>query len=169
MRNFKNFDDNKQHFYSDRFPDLEKLLNSEETDAYCYIAISVFDHWLNNEDATKLLSTVPEEEQKQRDLKFERFARKLIGNTEIINFTFKGRWPKSRLVFRSFTSEKAKENYMLSSPKNGNSDNFFRVVLAEFEALYFESWDDTNALYFRNERHADVIESWANECGLYRL
>ncbi|GAC13965.1 hypothetical protein GLIP_1324 [Aliiglaciecola lipolytica E3] len=52
---------------------------------------------------------------------------------------------------------------------NVDSRRFYKIVLPELEAVYFESWDDTNVFYLRNTEHAVQIEKWANECGLYCL
>ena len=169
MRRFQNFDKRKQHYFNEMFPDIEKVVAVEETDAYTYMAISVFDHWLGEEDSIKFLSDISKKEQENRDHKFYLFSKKLLENTEVINFTFKGRRVKSRPVFREFSSKEIKEQYLLKVPHNVCSNEFFQVALPQLEALYLESWDDTNVLYLRNTQHADVIESWANECGLYRL
>jgi hypothetical protein len=151
------------------FPELDKVVAVEDTDKYRFMAVSVFDHWLSEEESNQLLSDVSEEEQMLRDQKFDLFSNKIIQSTEVINFTFKGRWTKSRPVFRKFTSESSKKDYMKSASNFVGSQFFFKVALPEFEALYFENWDDTNIFYLRNENHASLIETWANECGLYRL
>ena len=169
MRRFQNFDRQQQALFTSMFPELDKVVAVEETDKYRFMAISVFDHWLSEEESNKLLSGVSEEDQMLRDQKFDLFSNNIIESTEVINFTFKGRWAKSRPVFRKFTSAGSKQNYMKSASNFVSSNFFFKVALPEFEALYFESWDDTNIFYLRDEKHADLIETWANECGLYRL
>ena len=141
----------------------------EETNEYTYMAISVFDRWLDEQDSIKYLSDVSDEEQKSRDSKFIKFAKKLIDNTEVLNFTFKGRWSSAKPQFRAFTSKTAKERYLMGAQHNVDSNHFYKVVLPELEAVYFESWDDTNVFYLRNPEHAEQIAKWANECGLYRL
>ena len=152
-----------------KFPDLDKFNSVEETDSYTYMAVSVFQRWLGEEDSVKYLSNVSKEEQQGRDSKFNKFAKKLIDNTEVLNFAFKGRWSSAVPQFRKFTSDTAKENYLMCAPHNVDSSQFYKVVLPELEAVYFESWDDTNVFYLRNTEHANQIETWANECGLYRL
>jgi len=169
MRRLQNFKKEQQILFINMFPELDKVVAIEETDKYRFMAISVFDHWLSEEESIQLLSGVSEEEQMLRDQKFDSFSKKIIESTEVINFTFKGRWAKSRPVFRKFTSEGSKQNYMKSASNFVSNNFFFKVALPEFDALYFESWDDTNIFYLRNEKHADLIETWANEYGLYRL
>jgi len=169
MRKFQVLDKKDQISLREKFPDLAKLCAVEETEAYTYMAVSVFDRWLGQEDSIKHLSDVSKEEQQKRDSKFNKFAKKLINNTEIMNFTFKGRWGSEMPQFRKFTSDTAKEKYLMCTSNNVSSSRFYQVVLPEFEAVYFESWDDTNVFYLRNPEHADLIEKWVTECGLYRL
>ena len=169
MRKFLALGKNEQLQYREKFPDLDKLVAVEETDAYTYMAVSVFDHWLGPDDSVKYLSNISAEEQHERDKKFIQFSKKIIENTDVINFTLKGRWSNSQPQIRKFTSNQAKESYLASTPHNVSSNHFFRVILPELEAVYFESWDDTNVFYLRNPEHAETIEKWANECGLYRL
>lgn len=169
MRKFLALDKKDQINLREKFPDLDKLYAVEETDAYTYMAVSVFDRWLGAEDSIKYLSDVSEEEQQSRDSKFVKFAKKLIENTEVLNFAFKGRWSSEKPQFRKFTSDIAKESYLMCTPHNVDSSHFYKVVLPELEAVYFESWDKKNVFYLRNPMHAEQIEKWANECGLYRL
>jgi len=169
MRKFLALDKQSQIELREKYPDLGKLYAVDDTDEYTYMAVSVFDRWLGAEDSIKYLSDVSEEEQLSRDLKFVKFAKKLIENTEVLNFTFKGRWSSAKPQFRKFTSDAAKEAYLMCAPHNVGSSHFYKVVLPELEAVYFESWDDTNVFYLRNPKHAEKIEKWANECGLYRL
>ena len=169
MRKFLALDKQSQIDLREKYPDLDKLYAVEDTDEYTYMAVSVFDRWLGAEDSIKYLSDVSEEEQQSRDVKFVKFAKKLIENTEVLNFTFKGRWSSAKPQFRKFTSNSAKEAYLMCAPHNVDSSHFYKVVLPELEAVYFESWDDTNVFYLRNPKHAEKIEKWANECGLYRL
>lgn len=169
MRKFLALDKQSQIDLREKYPDLDKLYAVEDTDEYTYMAVSVFDRWLGTEDSIKYLSDVSQEEQHSRDLKFVKFAKKLIENTEVLNFTFKGRWSSAKPQFRKFTSDAAKEAYLMCAPHNVDSSHFYKVVLPELEAVYFESWDDTNVFYLRNTKHAEKIEKWANECGLYRL
>jgi len=169
MRRFSVVNKNTQIKLRDKFPDLDTLVAVDDTSEYTYMAVSVFDRWLGHEDSLTLLSDVSPEEQQTRDSKFIKFAEKLVSNTEVLNFTFKGRWNKSVPSFRKFTSNKAKIDYLLSTPHNVDSAQFYKIVLPELDAVYFESWDDTNVFYLRNPEKAAQLEIWANECGLHCL
>ncbi|TGE76662.1 hypothetical protein C7Y70_19060 [Pseudoalteromonas sp. KS88] len=169
MRKFRVLDKQTQLILCAQFPHLDKLAAIEETDTYSYLAVSVFDHWLGEEGAVKYLSNVTADEQKLRDSKFIKFSQKLIENTEILNFTFRGKHSKAFPIFRKFTSNDAKEKYLACAPNNVDSSHFFKIVLPQLNAIYFESWDDTNVFYLRNTEHRNQLELWAKECGLHCL
>jgi len=169
MRKLQNLSKNEQSELSTLFPDMEKLISVEETESYTYIAISVFDHWLGKEDSTEHLSNVSPKQQQKRDDKFNAFSNKIIENTEVVNFTMRGRPSSAHPLFRRFLSELAKREYMTRSSNYISSKYFFKVALPELKAIYFESWDDTNVFYLRDEKNVALLETWANECGLYKL
>lgn len=169
MCSIQKFPRTEQNKLSQLFPDIEKVICAQDSDAYKFMAVSVYDRWLEEEDTLRPLAKVSPEEQRSRDEKFAVFSKKIIENTDVINLTMKGRCPKPQPVFRKFLSKTAKLQHMRNASSHVSRCDFFKVALPELEALYFESWDDTNIFYLRNEKSANIIESWANESGLYRL
>lgn len=166
MRKFKNLKNERQIELTRQFPDLLKLSCAEETFEYTYLAVSVFDHWLGREKSVKFLDNVPGDEQSRRNNILYSFSKKLAQNTEVINFKFRGRWNRSYPLFRGFTSIGALEKYLepaISHPKK----NFFRIILPELGAVFFESWDDTNVFYLRDSSKINLIREWAIECGMF--
>lgn len=168
-RRFRNLSMVDQIRLNTTFPDIENIMCGEETENYSYMAVSVFDHWLGEEDANLYLSDVSQEEQAERNAKFTLFSSKLISNTPLLNFVLKGRGRKTYPKFREFTSESAKYQYMASSPDYVGSNLFFKVAIPDFKALCFESWDDTNVFYLRDERARKQLAAWAEEYELYCL
>ena len=168
MRNFINLSIDKQAELTEQFPDLLKLVCVEETHKYSYLAVSVFDRWLGQEDSVKLLNDVPKSEQVRRNNLLYLFTMKLAQNTEVVNFKLKGKWKNSYPCFRGFTSAEAKAKYFEPAISYISKD-FFRVVLPELNAVYFESWDDTNVLYLRDPSKVQLINKWATECGVFCL
>ena len=168
MRNFINLSIDKQEELTEQFPDLLKLVCVEETPKYSYLAISVFDRWLGQEDSVKLLNDVSKDEQARRNDLMYSFSMKLAQKTEVVNFKLKGKWKHSYPCFRGFTSAEAKEKYFEPAVSHTNKD-FFRVVLPELNAVFFESWDDTNVMYLRDPSKAELINKWAAECRVFCL
>ncbi len=168
MRKFKNLSKQRQTQLSAQFPDLYKLASIEDTPHYHYLAVSVFDHWLSREESFSLLVNVPAEEQNQRNTALYSFSQKLAAETEIINFKFCGKWNSCRPAFRELTSTKAKNDY-LEPALSASRNDFFKIVLPELDAVFMESWDDTNIFYLRNTAHIETLKRWAQECGVFCL
>ena len=168
MRRFKNADKAKQIELTAQFPDLYKLQCVEETQAYTYGAVSVFDHWLDRKEAAELLENVPTKIQKQRNNALHIFSKKIASEFEIFNFKFNGKWGSCRPLFRHFTSTKAAFDY-LTPATCYSSSYFFRIVIPEINAVFFESWDDTNVFYLRDPSAAKTIKPLAQECGIHYL
>jgi len=168
MRRFKNLEKHRQKELTLQFPDLYKLTCVEETPHYKYLAISVFDHWLGCEEAIELIDNAPMKEQLKRNEALYLFSQKLVAETEIINFKFCGTRSKVSPLFRAFTSEKAKVDYLYPTLSDPNKP-FFQIVLPELSIVLYESWDATNVLYLRDKSVEDSIKKWASECGVYCL
>lgn len=143
MRRFKNADKAKQIELAAQFPDLYKLQCVEETPAYTYGAVSFFDHWLGRKEARELLENVTAEIQKQRNNALHIFSKKIASEFEIFNFKFNGKWRSCHPLFRHFTSTKAAHDYLAPTTCHSSS-GFFRIVIPEINAVFLESWDDTN-------------------------
>lgn len=160
MSKFLNVPKRRQKELQAQFPDLLKLWACEETDKYHYLAISIFDHWLTNDECDDLLVNIGDSEQSRRNCLFDRFNELLITKTEILHITQRGSYrpyPK----FREFISRQAAQQCL-----NHTSTQRYGVVLPEFGVVYFESYDDTNALYFRDMKHQSKFKDWAQQVGL---
>jgi hypothetical protein len=168
MRKFINIKKNRQVELSYKFPYLLELAYVDETPEYTYLAVSVFDRWLGREDAIKLLGDISKEEQARRDALLYSFSKKVAQSTEVLNFKFRGKWKKAYPLFRGFTSEESKQEY-LKPVMSHTRKSFFQVVLPEIDAVFFESWDNTNVFYLRDPSKIEIIKKWAAETGVYCL
>lgn len=168
MRRFRNLSKSRQKELSIQFPDLYKLVCFEETPHYSYLAVSVFDHWLTREEGSALLENVSEIEQEKRNSALYSFSRMIASETEVLNFKFSGKWRSCSPLFRSFSSEQAKLEYLkpaISVPEK----RFFQVLLPEFGAVFLENWDDTNILFLRDKSVEERVRTLATACGVYCL
>jgi len=168
MRKYINLNKTSQNDLSNQFPDLMKLVCVEETTHYSYLAVSVFDHWLSREDSCKLLENVPKNEQEKRNAALYSFSKKIASETSVVNFKVSGKWTRAHPRFRDFTSNRAKLEYLRPAIEKSHHD-FFKVVLPELGVVFFESWDDTNAMYLKDASVKEKIVQWAAECGVYCL
>ena len=163
MRKFVKIGQSKQMELEDEFPNLFDLVNAEQPADYVFLAVSVFDHWLSNEESLESLHLTPYEEQRRRNSNFNRFNNFLISNTEVVTFRFTGR-NKRKPSFREFISDNAKTLYL-----NHTDMGVYKVVLPAIKAVYLEGHDDTNYFFFRDLSYRTVIEEWASKAGLYCL
>ena len=167
MRKFINLSKNRQVELNSNFPDLLKLYSVEDSSHYKQVAVSVFDQWLTREE---FQNDSPDKiEQLRRDKSLHDFTKIMSKETEILNFKFKGKWECSYPSFRKFTSQDAMDSYLHPAGGNDSSDKFCRLVLPEFKAVFFESWDYTNIFYIQDDKVIPQIKKWARESGVYCL
>ena len=163
MRNIIGVEKKRQIALEDQFPNLLSLVQGEPPEEYIYLAVSVFDHWLNYEESMELLNMPEREEIERRCHMFDSFNKLLIENTNIYTFRFKGR-KKTSPLFKRFTSQSSKYNYLKQKDMGE-----YKVVLPDFGAAYFEGYDDTNIFYLTDLSIKPTIEMWAKQTGLYCL
>ena len=167
VRKFLNLNKNRQVELDKKFPDLFKIYCVEDSPHYKKVAITVFDHWLTREEFE---NDFPDKtERLRRDKSLHDFAKVMSKNTEVLNFKFKGKWERCYPSFRKFSSQAAMDIYLHPAGDNDSSDKFCRLVLPEFSAVYFESWDYTNIFYIQDDKVIPQIKKWANESGVYCL
>ncbi len=78
MQHFKIVDESLEKELLSIFQNIDKVLDMEETETYTQISISVFNHWLSEEEAFEQLNQVPAKEQQKRDAKHFIFSKLLI-------------------------------------------------------------------------------------------
>lgn len=167
MRKFINLSKHRQKELNSNFPELFKIYGAEDSSHYKRIAVSVFDHWLTREEFQNDYPS--REEHLQRNEALYNFAKVMAANTEVLNFKFKGKWDKCYPCFRKFGTQEAMLDYLQPAGDNDSSDKFCKLVLPEFNAVYFESWDYTNVFYIQNDSAISEIKKWASEAGVYCL
>ena len=156
-------DKNQQIALEAQFPKLLSLVEGDQPEQYIFLAVSVFDHWLNYEESMEFLHMPERKEIERRCSMFDHFNKLLIENTDVFTFRFKGR-KKNSPSFKEFTSQTAKYEQMEQRDMGE-----YKVVLPEFGAVYFEGYDDTNIFYLSDLSVKPVIELWAKQAGLYCL
>jgi hypothetical protein len=132
------------------------------------LSVSVFDHWLSQEDAGKLLEDVSNVEQARRDGLLEDFCAKMIGETEVLSFVMRGR-KKSRPVFRAFKSTAVLKNYCKPNGGKALGHRHFYVVLPQLGCAFYESWDDTYHFFFTSPSIEPAACNWAMQSGVHLL
>lgn len=133
------------------------------------VAISVFDHWLSEDESTDMLINNSIEEVGQRVEKHRSFSQFLVGNYSCLTYKFKGKLNHRIAVFKKFTSLESAKSIVDPEVKNLCNRYKFSLVIPELNALYFEGSDYTNYLYSDSFDGLSVLLNKAKELGLYSL
>lgn len=169
MRRCINVSKDEQKKLEALFPEILAIDSGDDALPYKKFAISVFDHWLTRGEAKPLLENVSDIEAIKRNNIHMNFNKFLCRKTNCLTYKIKGRGNKIRPVFKRFLHEESLYNYI--KPQSGcvSSRFLFRLVLPELSALYYEGWDNTNYIYFRDEKWVDMFLDWAKTSDLYIL
>jgi len=160
MRRFCNISKPQQEILRSQFPWLLDVHMMKVVPGVHQLSISVFDHWLREEEALLLLANVEPEEQQVRDSKHANAVNLLMSQFQGLDFVFRGRYkqePSFREVLLPF---KFISNF--SSPRA-------RFVFPQLGAVYYEGYDDTWHLYYTSQDHIEPVCVAAKAAGLFVL
>ena len=149
-----------------QFPELQAI-KENQPNSMSRVAISVFDHWLRDENEWHLMDCFSGVERDQRDKKFREHWSLIFDATPVYTLRYRGRWQnKAKLILKRFSE---KEFFMETSHILMSKSPSQFVVLPEFDCIYAASWDDTNVLYFNDRAIAEPILQFARNVGLHSL
>ncbi|MBB5210264.1 hypothetical protein [Microbulbifer hydrolyticus] len=163
MRKLKNLSKNEQAEILEVFPGVLNVICDIEPYSYNQTSVSIFDHWLSEEEAIKLLVNVPSEEQHRRDDAFKRFNYFLVESTECYKFTLKG-MRKERIQLKRFTSKESALDCI-----NPDTWPFFWVIIPEYKVVYGQGYDDTAYFWHISDTIPKPLEALVNKRGLHVL
>lgn len=146
-RRIVNIPKTRQHSLTAQFPWLMDVNMNETREDVQILSVSVFDHWLSDQEACEKLENVPTDEQARRDALLTDFCSRMVAATEVLSFAQRGRQFR-RIIFRKFLSTQLIYEYCRPDRGRVFGHRHFHVVLPELDCALFESWDDTYHLYF---------------------
>ncbi|KAA9340265.1 hypothetical protein [Adhaeribacter soli] len=127
-------------------PGFKNILEGGEEN-FKKLAVSVFDHWLTEEECVQIYNT-DEKEIKSRREKFKQVISDLFVETE----TFIWRYKKRNRIFvyppNSLNHLQLKCDI---DQQTGLSGQRYSILLPEFSAIYSEEWDWTNLIWYKDE------------------
>jgi hypothetical protein len=158
----------RQEDLARQFPWLMGVDLKAQGDEVQLLSVSVFDHWLSEDEGSALLENVPAQEQARRDALLAGFCARMTAATEVFSFVQRGRQER-RIVFRSFMSAAARAAYC--RPEGGATlgHAHFHVVLPELDCAFYESWDDTYHFFFTTPTVVEAARGWAEQSGVFLL
>ena len=160
MRNLTNIPKLEQERLRNVYPDLANLICDLEPHNYKMVFVSIFDHTLTIEEAINQLDSVSPEEQERRNNAFVSFNKELVESTVCLKVVLKG-IKKDRVLFKEFNSKEAALKCI--SPY----ESHFIVAVPEYEAIYFQSWDDTVIFFYINDKIIKHLKKLSAKSGLH--
>ena len=160
MRHFKIVDVPLEKELISIFKNISKVLEMEENETYSQISISVFNHWLSEEEAFEQLNQVSANKQLERNAKHFVFSELLIKKFKVFGYIYLKKTEETRFV--EFISDRELLKYM----KQGSR---FYIVIPEIESIYTYGFDDTNHLYYKNKNVLEQIEPLIKHASLYLI
>ena len=158
----------RQEELTRQFPWLMSVDLKAEGDKVQVLSVSIFDHWLSEEEGSVQLENVPAQEQARRDALLADFCARMTDATEVLSFVQRGRRDR-RIVFRSFASNAALAAYCRPNGGKTLGHAHFHVVLPELDCALYESWDDTYHFFFTKPAAVVAARGWAEKSGLFLL
>ena len=141
------------------FPEALKIKQQGGTE-YPRLAISVFDHWLNEEESS-IIENCPESEKTRRNQNLTAHWQKLFLLTPIFQINENG-------LLKQASDEETFVQESMPLPDK-TAEQFQFIIMPEYKAIYAENWDDTNLLWYQNRGLIKPILKSAKESGLYVL
>lgn len=167
-RRFMAVDKSVQSRLEEAFPDLSEVIENNPVNRYKTASITVFDHWLSEEEAATELGDVLPEIEKEYDARLHKFISGLTSKFETYFIKRVGK-NKKRITFRAFTSEPAKDKTLTPLPWTASNRSRFILVIPSLELAYFEGWDFTHHVHLKNMSVIAVLKEEAAKAGVYVL
>ena len=105
MKNLRCLSEAEQRRLHSLFPRIVELNEHEPSNGYEQLAISVFDHRLNAEEALLLLAQVSPVQQSRRNALLQTFMDSLLRETDVVTFHFSSDDPDD--TARTFAGSKS--------------------------------------------------------------
>lgn len=134
---------------------------------YKHTSISVFDHWLNDEESERLLNIDSNlQELELRRKKFCDSALNLLEHGPIYTWRYKRHY---RLHVRQINSHEDLLRICDFENLNSLTGNRYGLLLPKLRMMYFEGFDWTNQIYYHEPEHLNTVLAIFNSHGLYQL
>ena len=149
----------------EKLPSLLNLIEKEDTD-YQMIFVSVFDHWLTQDEFEPHIHTEDPKEIAERRNKLQSFIQGLFNLTP--TFTWKTK-RNNRFFIYPLETENQILNKCEIQNQHGETGQRYDIILPELKAVYSEEWDWTNIIWFRDREKIKHLIELAEKSGLYIL
>lgn len=149
----------------EKLPSLQRLIEKEDTD-YQMIFVSVFDHWLTQDEFQPEIHTEDPKEIAERRYKLQNFIIGLFNITP--TFTWKRKRNNRIFLYRLETEKQILIKCAIQN-QHGETGQRYDIILPELRAVYSEEWDWTNIVWFKDQAKIQPLIELAEKSGLYIL
>ncbi|MEQ8360047.1 MAG: hypothetical protein RH860_11215 [Cytophagales bacterium] len=148
-----------------KLPSLLNLVRKEDSD-YQLIFVSVFDHWLTQDEFEPHIHTEEFGELQRRRDSLQKF---IVGLFDLVpTFSWRYKRKKRIYLYRFETLNQILKKCDLQN-QNSQTGQRYDILIPDLQACYSEEWDWTNCLWFRNEDKIKPLIELAKNSGLYIL
>ncbi len=134
----------------------------EKLEEWNFVAITVFDHWLNRDDAIRYIDNRTLDEQKHFDCKWAKF-------NKLIASDLKPYLVKYRSVGRVIFKEPKSIELLTKRLDLTKNQSFITIAFPEQRAVYEQYYDDTHLLYFECHDKVKPLLEIIEKSGLHAL
>ena len=148
------------------FPNIVDVTSGVDGHGYKMLSVSVFDHWLTEEEAMGLLQNVSNTLDAQRKSLHYCLNKKIVTSVNAVSFDIHDVEARVLPIFMGFSGPDTACEYVVPSNYDISTEFYFRLAMPDLRCLYFEGSDYTNHLYFQQEADVVNILKFAAQCGL---
>ena len=148
-----------------KLPFLQDLVEKEDTD-YQMFFVSVFDHWLTQDEFQPDIHTEDPIELKKRRDNLEKFLERLFEMTPTYGWKYKR---KTRFFLYPFVTKSQILRKCVIQNQLGETGQRYDIILPDLQAVYSEEWDWTNIIWFKEQEKVKPLIELAEKLGLYIL
>ena len=161
----------KRKRIDESLPGLKRLIANDEaflaSGVYQKVAVSVFDHWLSETEASELIPVDDDlAEIKNRRATFKAYVKGLNELTDLYSWRYKRH-------NRFHIQKPSSVDDILRMCDFGNlwsaSGRRYGFLMPEFSAVFIEEWDWTNVLWYRDKDAVTPLLELAKRVGLFVL
>ena len=145
-----------------QIPSIQELIENEN-EKYDLIFISVFDHWLTENEFNNEIHEIDKKEIIDRRKKFENFISELYDLTPTYLWKYK---KQNRFYIFSVNSKSHLLKRCDIKNQTGESGKRYDIILPEFRAVFCEEWDWTNIIKYKEREKIEPLLNLAKKVGL---
>jgi hypothetical protein len=133
------------------------------------IFVSIFDHWLTQEEALRELCNLPADTLAERKSVYDEFHRRLLESNQVLSVVERGRGRKRYFQFKEFVGLEEGVEYMAYNDYRLPLRCYRKILISDRKCVYVQGPDYTGQLLFLNQLDIKPLLDIAVKAGLHML